>query len=58
MAAPRVLKYHVKIYPTFYEKSFKKETLKPTPFLLSLFRYLQKKKLQISVQIAFGDHKF
>jgi len=52
------------IYPTFSEKSFKKGTLKPkiekndsvTPFLLSLVRYLQEKKSQISVQVACGYH--
>ena len=27
-----------------------------TPFLLSLFRYFQKKNSQISVQVAYGDH--
>jgi len=53
--ATRVLEYNVKIYPTCYEKSFKKGTLKPktknsfaTPFLLSLFKYLRgRKKSQI-----------
>ena len=53
----------MKFYPTFYEKSFKKGTVKPKiekkvcyPFLLSLFRFLQGKKSQISVQVASGDH--
>ena len=44
--APRILEKNVKIYPTFYEKSFKEGSLKQNiekrallPFSLSLLRY-------------------
>ena len=50
--ASGVLEYNVKIYPTCYEKSFKKATLKPK----IENRTLQGKKSQISVQVACGDH--
>jgi len=54
----------VKIYPTFYDTSFKRETFKPkiekqgyaTPFLLYLFRYFQKKKPKLCHKLNFSNH--